>query len=182
MAKVYPEISDEFAAWIAEQPMFFIATAPLDPQGHVNLSPRGHDSLRVIDPNQVAFLDLTGSGNESAAHLAENHRVTLMFCAFSGPARILRLYGEGEVILPGSEEWEELRPRFPASMPGERQIIRILVTRVQTSCGYGVPLMEYQGQRQKIIEWAEDKGERIDAYRAEKNARSIDGLPAPGMD
>lgn len=181
MAKVYPEISDEFAAWIREQPMFFVASAPLDPKGHVNLSPRGHDTLRIIDPNQVAFLDLTGSGNETAAHITENHRITLMFCAFHGPPRILRLYGEGEVILPGSEEWDDLRSLFP-DLPGARQIIRILVTRVQTSCGYGVPLMEYQGQRQKILDWAIEKAERIGDYRAQKNARSIDGLPAPGTE
>lgn len=180
MAKVYPEITQDLAAWIREQPMFFVGSAPLSPQGHVNISPRGLDTLRILDPNQVAFLDLTGSGNESAAHVAENHRITLLFCAFSGEPRILRLYGEGEVILPGSAEWAELRPEFPSAMPGERQIFRILVTRVQTSCGYGVPLMDYRGQRQRLIEWAEEKGERLSDYWTEKNAVSIDGLPAPG--
>lgn len=183
MAKVYPGIPDDLAAWIRKQPLFFIASAPLSPQGHVNVSPRGYDTLRIIDPNQVAFLDLTGSGNETAAHVEENRRVTLMFCAFEGAPRILRLYGEGEVVLPGTEEWAELRPLFPADMPGERQIIRILVTRVQTSCGYGVPLMEYQGQRPRLREWAQDKGaDGLERYWSDKNARSIDDLPAPGRE
>ncbi len=183
MAKVYPGIPDELAAWIRTQPVFFIASAPLSPQGHVNVSPRGYDSLRIVDPNQVAFLDLTGSGNETAAHIEENRRVTLMFCAFQGEPRILRLYGEGEVVLPDSEAWAELRPLFPRDMPGERQIIRILVTRVQTSCGYGVPLMEYQGERPRLREWAEAKGpDGLSKYWSDKNARSIDDLPAPGRE
>lgn len=182
MAKVHPEITPELAEWIEAQPLFFIATSPLSAQGHVNVSPRGLDTLRILDPNQVAFLDLTGSGNESAAHIAENGRTTLMFCAFSGEPRILRLYGEGEVILPGDAEWETLASRFPA-LPGARQIIRLLVTRVQTSCGFGVPLMEYLGQRDVLPEWAENKGEvNLAAYRADKNASSIDGLRAPGYD
>ncbi len=182
MAKVHPEITPELAEWIEAQPLFFIATAPLSAQGHVNVSPRGLDTLRILDPNQVAFLDLTGSGNESAAHIAENGRTTLMFCAFSGEPRILRLYGEGEVILPGDVEWEALASRFP-TLPGARQIIRLLVTRVQTSCGFGVPLMEYLGQRDVLPEWAENKGEvNLAAYRADKNASSIDGLHAPGYD
>ena len=181
MAKVHPEIRDEFAAWIAEQPMFFVATAPLDPKGHVNVSPRGLDTFRVLGPNEVAYLDLTGSGNESAAHLAENGRMTIMFCAFSGEPRILRLYGEGEVVLPGDEDWNGLRAHFGPELPGERQIVRVLVTRIQTSCGYGVPLMDLVDQRERLEQWARDKGEaKIRAYWEEKNTKSIDGLPAPG--
>lgn len=182
MAKVHPEITPELAEWIEAQPLFFIASAPLSAHGHVNVSPRGLDTLRILDPNQVAFLDLTGSGNESAAHITENARTTLMFCAFTGPPRILRLYGEGEVLLPGDADWDALRARFPA-LPGARQIIRVLVTRVQTSCGYGVPLMEYLGQREDLPAWAEKKGEaNLGAYRADKNASSIDDLPAPGFE
>lgn len=181
MAKQYPEISDEMAAWIRAQPLFFCATAPLSAQGHINLSPRGLNTLRVLGPKDVAWLDLTGSGNETAAHLAENGRLTIMFCAFDEPPRILRLYGKGTVVLPGSERWATLRPRFP-DLPGERQIIHLAVEWVQTSCGAGVPLMDYQGQRDVLITWAEKKGEAgVAEYQQRKNTLSIDGLPAPGM-
>ena len=183
MAKVYPEIDEEMAAWIQAQPLFFNASAPLDPDGHVNLSPRGLDTLRLLGPNQVAYLDLTGSGNETAAHLTENGRITLMFCAFTGRPRILRLYGKGRVVLPGDPQWGPLRPRFPADLPGVRQIVTVDVHRIQTSCGFGVPLMEYRGQREDLVQWAEKKGEEgIADYHLRKNSVSIDGLPAPGMD
>ncbi|MFO7603637.1 MAG: pyridoxamine 5'-phosphate oxidase family protein [Gammaproteobacteria bacterium] len=181
--KVYTEITPALAEWIARQPMFFNASAPLSGQGHINLSPRGLDSLRIVDPNQVAILDLTGSGNETACHLAENGRLTLMFCAFAGDPQILRLYGEGEVIAPGDGAWTELRGLFPAELPGVRQIFRLLVTRVQTSCGYGVPLLQFQSQRQRLLDWAADKGEDgLRRYRQEKNSVSIDGLKSPGID
>lgn len=180
MAKVLPAIDAELAAWMAAQPLFFNATAPLAADGHVNLSPRGLDTFRVLGPHEVAWLDLTGSGNESAAHLAENGRLTLMFCAFSGPPRILRLYGRGEVVLPGDAAWATLRPRFP-DFPGVRQIVRLAVERVQTSCGAGVPLMDYRGPRDELLAWARNKGEDgMAEYRRQKNAVSIDGLPAPG--
>lgn len=183
MAKVYPEITPQLAEWIRTQPMFFVGTAPLSAQGHVNVSPRGLDTFRILDPNQVAYLDLTGSGNESAAHIRENHRLTIMFCAFAGEPRILRLYGEGEVVLPSDADWPDLRAHFPQSLPGTRQIVRLLVTRVQTSCGYGVPRMDFVAQRERLTTWASDKGEAgLRDYRAAKNARSIDGLPAPGWD
>ena len=178
--KVHDAISPELAAWILEQPLFFNASAPLDGQGHVNLSPRGLDSLRLLDERRVAILDLTGSGNETAAHLAENGRITLMFCAFNGPPRILRLYGRGEVVLPNQARWPALRQRFPAELPGVRQIFEIQVERVQTSCGYGVPRMELVGQREDLIHWAEKKGaEGIRQYQAKNNRVSIDGLSAP---
>ena len=181
--KVLPSISPELSDWISQQPLFFIASAPLGGQGHVNLSPRGLDGLRVIDPNQVAILDLTGSGNETAAHLRENGRVTIMFCAFTGPAMILRLYGEGEVVLPGDEDWAALRNLFADDLPGLRQIFRVLVTRVQTSCGEGVPLMDYVGQRDGLLNWAKQKGEAgIKNYQKEKNSKSIDGLPSAFVD
>jgi hypothetical protein len=181
MAKIYPEIDAEMTAWIAAQPLFFVASAPLAADGHVNCSPRGLDTLRVIGPRDVAWLDLTGSGNETAAHLAENGRVTLMFCAFTGRPRILRLFGRGQVLLPGDTGFEQLRPHFPADLPGVRQIVRVRVTRVQTSCGFGVPLMHFEGHRAELGAWAERKGEHeLARYRAQRNARSIDGLTAPG--
>jgi len=182
MAKVLPEIDAELAAWMAAQPLFFNATAPLAADGHVNLSPRGLDTFRVLGPREVAWLDLTGSGNESAAHLAENGRVTVMFCAFDGPPRILRLYGRGTVILPGSPAWDSLRPQFP-DFPGVRQIVHVAVERVQTSCGAGVPLLDYRGPRDELLAWARNKGEDgMAEYRRQKNAVSIDGLPAPGLE
>jgi hypothetical protein len=182
MAKVLPQIDSELAAWIAAQPLFFIASAPLSGEGHVNLSPRGLDSLRVLAPHEVAFYDLTGSGNETAAHLAENGRITLMFCAFAGAPRILRLFGKGEVVRPDAPGWDELRHHFGAGLPPARQIIRITVSRVQTSCGYGVPLMTLQGQRDDLVHWAEKKGtEGLVEYQQRNNRHSIDGLPAPGI-
>ncbi|MDH5778642.1 MAG: pyridoxamine 5'-phosphate oxidase family protein [Gammaproteobacteria bacterium] len=178
--KVLPAITDELSTWITTQPMYFLASAPLSNQSHVNLSPRGLDSLRVIDPNQVAILDLTGSGNETAAHLLENGRITVMMCAFEGEPLILRLYGEGEVVLPGDEDWADLRGMFADDIPGVRQIFRILVTRVQTSCGYGVPLMDFVAQRTRLLEWADAKeAAEVLQYQQEKNSTSIDGLEAP---
>jgi len=179
MAKTHEQITNDLAAFIAAQPLFFVGSAPLSADGHVNLSPKGLDCLRVLGPLRVAYLDLTGSGNETSAHLAENGRITLMFCAFSGPPSILRLYGRGEVVLPGGPLWEELRPLFP-DHPGARQIVVAEISRVQTSCGFAVPLMTYTGQRDTLIRWAESRGpEALVAYRQEKNVRSIDGLPTP---
>ena len=181
--KVLPAISPELTDWIQQQPMFFNATSPLAEQGHVNLSPRGLDSLRVIDPNQVAILDFTGSGNETAAHLLENGRMTIMFCAFQGKPMILRLYGAGEVILPADEDWAELRELFGPDLPGVRQIFRVLVTRVQVSCGEGVPLMDFVKQRDGLLNWASQKGaDELKKYQKEKNSRSIDGLASAFAD
>ncbi len=182
MAKLLAEITTELAAWIAAQPLFFVASAPLSGDGHVNLSPRGLDSLRVLGPLEVALYDLTGSGNETAAHLAENGRITLMFCAFEGAPRILRLYGRGEVVRPADPGWQRLQPHFADALPQARQIIRVKVTRVQTSCGYGVPLMSLQGQRDELLSWSEKKGEEgLQLYQRRNNHHSIDGLPAPGI-
>ena len=179
MAKTYPTITDELRDFIHAQPMFFVATAPLDAGGHVNLSPKGLDCFRVLSPNHVAYLDLTGSGNETSAHLHENGRITFMFCAFSGPPKILRLYGQGTTCLPASEAWAKLQPLFP-SYPGARQIINAEIHRVQTSCGFAVPLMEYAGQRDTLIRWAEAKGdEEVQAYQQQKNARSLDEMLTP---
>jgi hypothetical protein len=180
MAKVLPGIDAELAAWMEAQPLFFNATAPLAENGHVNLSPRGLDTFRVLGTREVAYLDLTGSGNESAAHLAENGRITIMFCAFEGRPKVVRLYGEGSVVLPSEPEWDSLRSLFPGRIKGERQIVRVDVRRIQVSCGFGVPLMAYQGQREELQNWAVEKGPvQLKDYHRRKNALSIDGLPAP---
>ncbi len=179
MAKQYDAITDELRAWIEAQHMFFVASAPLSAEGHVNVSPKGLDTFRILGPRRVAYLDLTGSGNETSAHLQENGRITFMFCAFAGPPRILRLYGRGQTALPGSPLWAELRPLFP-DLPGARQIIAADIHRVQTSCGFAVPNYTYCGQRDTLIRWAENRGEAgLEAYRREKNTASLDGLPTP---
>lgn len=180
MAATHPEITPDLAAWIAEQPVFFVASAPLTASGHVNVSPRGLDTFRVIDPRRVAYLDLTGSGNETAAHIHENGRITVMFCAFSGAPRILRLYGRGQVILASDPAWPGHRTRFPERLPGARQIVVIDVHRIQTSCGFGVPLMSFSGQRDALLSWADRQGpDGLRAYWRSKNSVSLDGLPAP---
>jgi len=178
MGKVLDCITPELKAFIEAQPLFFTASSPLAQNGHVNLSPKGLDCLRVLSPTEVAYLDLTGSGNETAAHVTENGRITFMFCAFTGSPRILRLYGIGTVVLPGTPRWAAMAGGFPV-YPGARQIIAAEITRVQTSCGYGVPLMEFSDQRDTLCRWSEATGEALPLYRQEKNAKSIDGLPAP---
>lgn len=179
MAKRYDRITPTLQSFIEAQPLFFVATAPLSEQGHVNLSPKGYDTFRILTANQVAYLDLTGSGNETSAHLAENGRITFMFCAFRGTPQILRLYGKGETVLPGAERWEELVAHFP-SYPGIRQIILASIDLVHTSCGYGVPLMELQKDRETLTRWATSQGEEgLVDYRGANNSESLDGLPTP---
>ena len=179
MAKVFASITDDLQRFIEAQQMFFVATAPLAADGHVNLSPKGLDSFRILSPNQVAYLDLTGSGNETSAHLQENERITLMFCAFQEPPVILRLYGKGHTVLPDAPSWEALYAMF-APIPGTRQIIVADIDRVQTSCGMGVPLYEPVAQRQSLLKWADKKGkDGLHDYQQQKNSSSIDGLPAP---
>lgn len=179
MAQFYDTITDDLRDFIARQHMFFVATAPLAADGHVNLSPKGLDVFRVLAPNRVAYLDMTGSGNETSAHLLENGRITFMFCAFEGPANILRLYGTGRTILPGTAEWEALAPRFTL-YTGARQIISAEITLAQTSCGYAVPLYDYREQRETLTRYWEQKGSEVCAdYQVEKNGRSIDKLPTP---
>jgi hypothetical protein len=178
MGKVLPRITDGLRGFIERQHVFFVATAPLA-GGHVNLSPKGMDSFRVLTPTTVAYLDNVGSGNETAAHVLENGRITVMFCAFEGPPLILRLYGRGRSVRPGDSDWDGLAPLFPAR-PGVRQIIVAELTRVQTSCGEAVPFYSYVGERDQLIAWATKKGpDGLDAYQREKNVRSIDGLPTP---
>lgn len=178
MGKELDSIDDGLAAWIAAQHVFFVATAPSGSGGHVNVSPKGYDSLRVLSPHRVAYLDLTGSGAETIAHLRDNGRIAVMFCAFEGPPRVCRLHGRGRVLLRGEPAFAELEPRFP-DVPGARAIIDVDVERVSTSCGYGVPFMEYAGERPTLRQWAARKSdEDLADYHARKNARSIDGLPA----
>lgn len=179
MAKVFDAITDELQKFIVQQRLFFVATAPLSATGRVNLSPKGMDSFRILSPNRVAYLDLTGSGNETSAHLSENGRITFMFCAFEGAPLILRLYGTGFTVLPQSDDWQALASLFP-DIPGVRQIIVADIDRVQTSCGHGVPFYEYQEERDNLVKWANKKGEDgLRAYQQEKNRVSIDGLPTP---
>ena len=177
MGRVFPAIDETVAEFIQQQQMFFVATAPLTADGHVNLSPKGLDSFRILDERTVAYLDLVGSGIETVAHLKENGRIVVMFCAVSGPPKILRLHGQGEVIEPSHESFEALRPQFPSHC-GVRSIIRIRCSRISDSCGFGVPLYEFRGHRAQLLDWAERKGqESLEQYQQEKNARSLDGLP-----
>lgn len=176
---LHPEgISDALAEWIGEQRLFFVATAPSDADGHVNVSPKGFDAFKVLGPDKVAYLDLTGSGIETIAHLRENGRITIMLCAFEGKPKVCRLHGRGTVHPRGTPAFEELVARFP-SRSGTRSVVEVDVERVSTSCGFGVPLMEYRGMRDEMDEWVERKGGEpgMVAYRAKRNAESIDGLP-----
>lgn len=176
MAKFLDRLDDRLTEFIREQPMFFVATAPS--QGRVNLSPKGMDTFRVLGPDHVGYLDLTGSGNETAAHLLENGRLTFMFCAFSGAPLILRLYGKGNVVGKRDTQWSELRTAFGPEIPGERQLVMMRIESVQTSCGFGVPHLQYIGDREQLVQWAVKKGpEGLENYRTEKNRTSIDGAP-----
>lgn len=178
MGKTFAEITPELQQWIAAQRIFFVGTAPLAAGGHVNCSPKGGDSFRVLGPHAAAYADLTGSGAETIAHLRENGRIVVMFCAFTGGPRIVRLHGRGEVLLPEDAGFPLLRERFPV-LPGLRALIRIQVERVSDSCGYSVPFFDYAGPRDTLDRWAERQGEAgLADYRARKNGRSIDGLPA----
>jgi hypothetical protein len=183
MGKFHDTIQDHHAAFIEKQKMFFVATAPLSSEGHINLSPKGLDSFRILLPNRVAYMDIIGSGNETSAHLLENGRITFMFCAFEGAPNILRLYGKGYTLLPGDDRWAELSAHF-ILQPATRQIIVADIHTVQTSCGFGVPLYEYTGERDHAQKWAEKKGSAgLEAYKREKNLVSLDGLPtALGME
>ncbi len=178
MGKVYDEIDERLAEWVGQQKMFFVATAPLSGDGLVNCSPKGLDSFAILDAHTVAYLDLTGSGAETLAHVKENGRITVMFCAFDGAPNILRFYGKGEAIEPSHPEFTSLCSRFP-DYPGVRSIIRINVQRIADSCGFGVPLYEFKAEREAMIKYANQKGpEGLAQYRLEKNSYSLDGLPA----
>ncbi len=177
MGKISAAIQPAHRDFIERQRLFFVATAPLSAEGRINLSPKGMDTFRVLSENRVAYLDFIGSGNETSAHTLENGRITFMFCAFDGPPNILRLYGKGRAVLPGSVEWAELALLF-GPFPNVRQIIAADIDMVQTSCGYGVPFYEYVGERRTMSDWAAKKGaDGLQQYIQEKNLTSLDGLP-----
>lgn len=178
MGKVHPGIDEPLAAWIGRQHVFFVATATSDPAGTVNLSPKGTvGTFAVLDEQRCAYLDLTGSGIETVAHLRDNGRITLMWCAFEGPPRIVRVHGRGEVVTPDDDRWDDLSAHFDAQR-GARAIVVVTAQRVSDSCGYSVPLMEFTAERTRLTEWVEARtDEDLADYRARKNTRSIDGLP-----
>ena len=179
MDKDQEQITDDHRSFIENQRLFFVCTAPLSEQGHINLSPKGFDCFRILSPTRVGYLDIVGSGNETSAHLFENGRITFMFCAFDGPPKILRLYGKGYTVLPGDAEWDDLSKQF-SILPATRQIIVADIFKVKKSCGFGVPLYEYSGERDHAFKWAENKGnEGLEAYKKENNRVSMDGLSAP---
>ncbi|MEM6258104.1 MAG: pyridoxamine 5'-phosphate oxidase family protein [Planctomycetota bacterium] len=171
-------LSDRDRAFIAKQRMFFVATAPLSGHGLVNLSPKGLDgTFTIIDDRTVAYLDLTGSGIETLAHLRENGRICIMFNAYEGPPNILRIQGKGQAIEPGQPGFDELASRFP-DLPGVRSIIKVTADRVADSCGFGVPFYEYKGQRDELTDWAQKKRpDGVTRYQQAKNRKSLDGLP-----
>ena len=175
MSEQFDALDETLTAFIHKQPMFFVGTAA--PDGRVNVSPKGQDSLRVTDPNALVWQNLTGSGNETAAHLLERNRMTIMWCAFEGPPMILRVYGQAEVIHPRDPQWASCAELLPTST-GTRQFYKMAIDLVQTSCGYAVPLMDYQEDRVALSKWADKRGPSgITNYWAEKNTHSIDGKP-----
>lgn len=177
MGKFHGSIADHHKEFIESQHLFFVSTAPLNGDGHINLSPKGLDSFRILSDNKVAYMDIVGSGNETSAHILENGRITFMFCAFDGPPNILRLYGKGYTVLPGDPEWPELSSHFNI-LPSTRQIIVADIFKVQTSCGFGVPYYNYTGERDHAHKWADKKGPGgLEEYKKEKNLVSLDGLP-----
>jgi len=176
MGKHFSTIDDTVRKFIEAQPVFFVGSAPLGADGHVNVSPKGLDTLRILGPRTVAYLDLPGSGIETVSHVKENGRIVLMFCAFQGPPKIFRLHGHGRVIEPREQEFSGLAEHFP-EFEGTRSIIRIEVSRITDSCGYAVPLLRYEGERTQLIAWAHKLGpEGLKTYRRQKNEKSIDHI------
>ena len=176
MGKLYDEIDEQLVEFIQRQHVFFVGTAPNSPSGHLNISPKGLDTFRILGPNTVAYLDLTGSGIETVAHVRENGRLTIMFCAFERRPLIVRLYGRGRVVEPGDNEWNSLIANF-CEYPGVRSLIVADLERIADSCGYAVPMLDYKSERSQLIAYAQNKGpENLAHYRAEKNRTSIDGL------
>jgi hypothetical protein len=192
MGKVYEEIGEALASWIGRQRMYFVGTAPGGEEGHVNVSPKGFmATFRILDPHTVAYLDLTGSGIETVAHVRENGRIVIMLCAFEGPPRIVRLHGRGTVLQPGDEGFAALADAFPVEPLPEvedarRAVVRVDVTRIADSCGYAVPRMDFVGERDQLFRWADNRRRKrgpdaLAEYRREMNAESLDGLPALGL-
>ncbi|GAE32788.1 pyridoxamine 5'-phosphate oxidase family protein [Halalkalibacter hemicellulosilyticus] len=179
MGKVQSSILPQHEEFIRNQRIFFVGSAPLTADGHINISPKGYDVLRIVSPTEVAYLDLTGSGNETSAHVKENGRITFMFLAFEGPPMILRLYGSGSVILSDTPEWTNLAQHFDI-LPGARQIIHAKIETVKTSCGFGVPFYSYEGERDTLQQWATNKSEQdLEEYRKKKNSISMDRIVTP---
>lgn len=178
MSTVLESIDDELARWLEAQPVFFVATAPLAADGHVNCSPKGtRGTFRVLGPHEVAYLDLTGSGIETMAHVKENGRIVLMFCAFDGKPDIIRLHGTARVVETGDEAFDGLAQHFP-DRPGARSVVVVAVDRASSSCGYAVPRMDYVEDRRALDAFAVKRGpDGLVDYRADRNATSIDGLP-----
>ena len=178
MGKLFDQVDGTLEEFIRAQQMFFVATAPLNATGHINLSPKGLDTLRVLDPRTMAYLDYVGSGAETIAHLRENGRIIVMLCAFRGAPRIVRLHGHGVVLEPQDQEFTRLRALFPAE-PTARAIVRISIERIADSCGYGVPLYMFGGHRSQLPDWVARKGPQgLHEYQVQKNRMSIDDLPA----
>jgi hypothetical protein len=184
MGQVYDAIDGRLREFILAQPLFFVASAPSDVDGHVNVSPKGlAGTFAVLDPHRVAYLDYGGSGAETIAHLRENGRIVLMFCAFSGPPKIVRLHGRGRAYYETDPEFAALRPAFPSAHPGQRSVIEVDVTRVSDSCGFSVPIMSYESDRDLLPQyWARKSPDEVVEYRERKNLTSIDGLPAVPVD
>lgn len=181
MARFFTELSAVHCAFIEQQKIFFVASAPS--RGRVNLSPKGMDTFRVLSTSRVGYLDATGSGNETAAHLIENGRLTIMMCSFTTAPLIFRIYGRGRAVHSRDTDWAQFRPLFGPPLPGERQLVITEIESVQTSCGFGVPFFDYRGERPTLVDSAVRQGpEAMAAYRAQKNARSIDGLPTGLLD
>jgi hypothetical protein len=181
MGKIYPEIDEKLGAWLERQHLFFVGTAPLAEDGHVNVSPKGDLRwFRILGPREVAYLDFVGSGAETIAHAKENGRIVVMFCAFDGPPRIVRVHGRASVTLAGDLGFDELAAQFDPPEHAVRSVISVEVERIADSCGYGVPLMRFDGKRSQYEQWVDKKVRDggFDNYVAEKNAESIDGLPA----
>ena len=175
MGRTFQKIGQRHRKFIEKQKVFFVASA-MD-EGYINLSPKGMDSLRVLSANKVIWLNLTGSGNETATHVAKNPRITLMFCAFEGPPQILRLYGQAKVYHPHDDQFSRLLSNFQ-DIPGSRQIFEVKIELIQTSCGMGVPLLEFQRERDDLVSWADNLGaDGLAAYKEQKNTRSLEGLP-----
>ena len=181
MAKVHDSITEHIQEFIAKQHLFFVSTAPLSADGHVNLSPKGMDCFRVLSPHRVAYADVIGSGNETSAHLLENGRITIMFCNFEQPALILRIYGRGRSVLPQDAGWAALAPKFTL-LPGTRQIFLIDVESVQTSCGWGVPFMAFDRERDTLTKYHRQADPAAWVTKVSGRTRSIDGLPTRATD
>ena len=177
MGEIYDGITPELSRWIERQHVFFVATAPLASDGFINCSPKGMDTFRVLGPREVAYLDLTGSGIETVAHIRENRRIVFMFCAFEGAPKIVRLHGTADVYVPGSPQYDPLSSVFPAYI-GSRAIVHAHLARISESCGYAVPKYQYGGDRNTLTRWSESKGQDgLTEYRRAKNTRSLNGLP-----